>query len=88
MYLFLFLYSATNPLESSMLPLLEDNRFLAETNSQVQKVEGADGECRYFVYQTNRASSMKWFYSHLLSGDIKCWNHITVFSRLAFHVHV
>ncbi|XP_013907786.1 PREDICTED: protein ELYS [Thamnophis sirtalis] len=35
---------ATNPLESSMLPLLEDNRFLAETNSQVQKVEGADGE--------------------------------------------
>ncbi|XP_007433912.1 protein ELYS isoform X1 [Python bivittatus] len=35
---------ATNVLESSMLPLLENNRFLAETDSQVQKVEGADGE--------------------------------------------
>ncbi|XP_070590165.1 protein ELYS isoform X2 [Erythrolamprus reginae] len=35
---------APNPLESSKLPLLEDNRFLAETNSQVQKVEEADGE--------------------------------------------
>ncbi|XP_026525162.1 protein ELYS isoform X2 [Notechis scutatus] len=35
---------ATHTLESNMLPLLEDNRFLAETNSQVQKMEGADGE--------------------------------------------
>ncbi|ETE66734.1 Protein ELYS, partial [Ophiophagus hannah] len=36
---------STHTLESNMLPLLEDNRFLAETNSQVQKMEGADGEC-------------------------------------------
>ncbi|XP_026551234.1 protein ELYS isoform X2 [Pseudonaja textilis] len=35
---------ATHTLESNMLPLLEDNKFLAETNSQVQKMEGADGE--------------------------------------------
>ncbi|XP_063162122.1 protein ELYS isoform X2 [Candoia aspera] len=35
---------ATNILESSTLPLLEDNRFLAERNSQVQQVEGAGGE--------------------------------------------
>ncbi|XP_039182926.1 protein ELYS [Crotalus tigris] len=35
---------AANTPESSILPLSEGNRFLAETNSQVQRVEGADGE--------------------------------------------
>ncbi|KAG8123498.1 hypothetical protein E2320_018975 [Naja naja] len=35
---------STHTLESNMLPLLEDNRFLAETSSQVQKMEGADRE--------------------------------------------
>lgn len=89
MYLYMFLYSATNNTpESSMLPLSEDNRFLAETNSQVQRVEGADGECRYFEYQTNGTSNMKCSFHIFFSKNIKCWKRITVFSRLAFQAHV
>lgn len=88
MYLYLFLYSATNTPESSMLPLLEDNRFLAETNSQVQRVEGVDGECRYFEYQTNGTSNMKFSFHIFFQKNRKCWKRITVFSRLAFRAHV